>query len=298
MRTRKSASAMFSKLGLAIIAVFLFQSSFAQGLKGDSWASVKESKTGEIVFTYIETPALAYKGTNGKLTGVSVDIMESFIKYLEKSKGVKVTYRVENEAESFHDFFQDVKKGSGGVFGLANVGITDSRKREVSFSPGYINSLPMLVTHNSVATLQDLKTIGTNFKFMKAYVTKGTLNEKRILDIKNQSFKDLTLFYATSGSDILERVTSDDNSFAYIDLVFYLEAVKKRMEIKRHPAGDKPAEEFGIIMPQNSDWEDVIREFFDANGGYKNSSEYKKIIIKHLGTTGAKLLESAKVNNI
>jgi putative glutamine transport system substrate-binding protein len=130
-----------------------------------------------------------------------------------------------------------VKKGTGGVFGLANVGITENRKKEVSFTPSYINSIPMLVSHKSVETLQDLKTIGTNFKFMKAYVTKGTLNEKRILDIKSQNFKDLTLFYAVSGSDILERVTSDDNSFAYVDLVFYLDAVKKKMEIKNRLSG-------------------------------------------------------------
>jgi ABC-type amino acid transport substrate-binding protein len=297
MKIRKSSITIFLKLSLAITVILLDHSSIAQSLKGDSWASVKESKKGEIVLAYVETPALSYKAANGKLTGVAVDIMESFIKYLEVNKGVKVTYRVENEHESFNDFIRDVKKGTGGVFGLGNISITESRKKEVSFSPAYINSLPMLVTHNSVATLQDLKSIGTSFKFMKAYLTKGTQNEKRILDIKNQSFKDLTLFYATSDSDLLERITSDDNSFAYLDLVFYLEAVKKKMELKRHPAGDKPAEEFGIIMPPTSDWEDVIKEFFDANGGYKNSSEYKKIIIKHLGTTGAKLLESAKINS-
>jgi putative glutamine transport system substrate-binding protein len=46
-------------------------------------------------------------------------------------------------------------------------------------------------------------------------------------------------------------------------------------------------------MPLNSDWSPVLDEFFKANGGYRNTNEYKSILRKHLGETGMKLLQSA-----
>jgi len=287
----------FSKALLTGVAMLWLQVSYAQGLKGDSWAEVKASKSGTITFTYIETPGLSYKDGNGMLTGICVDVMYDFVRFLEKSKGIKLNFKFEGESDNFRNFYSNVKSGSGGVFGLGNIAITESRKKEVNFSPAYITSFPMLVSHSSVETLKDLKTISTTFKFMKAYVTKGTVNEKRILELKTQYFPDLTVLNTTSSLENLQKIMLDDNSFGYVDVMFYLDAVKKKMPIKRHSVGDKAAEEFGIIMPTNSDWDDIIREFFAANGGYKNSPEYKKIIIKHLGATGAKLLESAPKGN-
>ena len=60
----------------------------------------------------------------------------------------------------------------------------------------------------------------------------------------------------------------------------------------RHP-GDKTAEQFGFVMPLNSDWFAVLDEFFKANGGYTNTQQYKSILSRHLGETGVKLLQSA-----
>lgn len=86
----------------------------------------------------------------------------------------------------------------------------------------------------------------------------------------------------------------DPNGFAYLDLGFYLEAVTLKKSIKRHPVADKAAEQFGFVLPLNSDWYPVLEEFFNSGGGYLNSAQYRKILVEHLGETGVKLLQSAK----
>ena len=68
---------------------------------------------------------------------------------------------------------------------------------------------------------------------------------------------------------------------------------QQRKPVKRHPVGDKASEQFGFVMPSNSDWSAILDEFFKADGGYRNSTEYKSILRKHLGETGMKLLQSA-----
>jgi putative glutamine transport system substrate-binding protein len=97
----------------------------------------------------------------------------------------------------------------------------------------------------------------------------------------------------STSQETLEKITSNSDGFAYLDLAFYLEAVQQRKPVKRHPIGDKASEQFGFVMPMNSDWSPILDEFFKADGGYRKSAEYKSILRKHLGETGMKLLQSA-----
>jgi putative glutamine transport system substrate-binding protein len=92
----------------------------------------------------------------------------------------------------------------------------------------------------------------------------------------------------------LSKVAADPQSFTYLDIAFYLDALKHKKPLKRHGVGDQASEEFGLIMPMSSDWQPLMTEFFMKGGGYTNSIEYKKILSKHLGTAGVKLIESLK----
>jgi ABC-type amino acid transport substrate-binding protein len=189
--------------------------------------------------------------------------------------------------------YDKTKASSGGVFGIGNVTITEERKREVKFSPPIITNFAILVTQPNVPTLTSLEEIGKVFANMTAYTAKGTLNEKRIMDLKQKYFPFMKVVTNTSSQETLEKVFADPEGFAYLDLAFYIEAVQLKKPVKRHAVGDKAAEQFGIVLPMNSDWSPVMEEFFKASGGYTNGTEYKKILIKHLGEAGVKLLNSA-----
>jgi ABC-type amino acid transport substrate-binding protein len=265
----------------------------AQSFNGDTWASIKTSKSGSISLSYVETPSFVYKDKAGNLTGICVDIMNDFVGWLNKSKDVKVTTKFVGDGTSFRGMYENTKKSTGGVFGLGNITITEERKKEVKFSPPIITNFAILITQSNVPTLAKLEDIPTTFGSLTAYTAKGTTNEKRILELKQKYHPAMKVMSATTSQEVLEKMFADPNGFAYLDLAFYMEAVQLKKNVKRHPIGDKAAEQFGIIMPSNSDWAPLLEEFFKANGGYLNTREYKNILHKHLGESGVKLLQAA-----
>jgi hypothetical protein len=265
----------------------------AQTYTGDSWSKTNSAKAGTISLAYVETPSFVYKDKNGQLTGICVDIMHDFVEWANATKGVKLTSKFVGDGSSFRGMYDKTKASSGGVFGLGNVTITDERKREVKFSPPIITNFAILVTQPSAPNLAKLEDISKTFANFTAYTAKGTLNEKRIADLKSKYYPAMKVSLTTSSQETLEKVFSDPTALAYLDLAFYIEAVQLKKPVKRHPVGDKAAEQFGIVMPSNSDWGPVMEEFFKANGGYINTKAYKEILIKHLGQSGVKLLQSS-----
>lgn len=277
---------------LFLIGFILISSiSKAQTYSGDTWAKAKAAGQGTISLAYVETPSFVYK-EDGKLTGICVDIMNDFVKFAE-TKGVKLTSNFVGDGSAFKGMYDKVKTSSGGVFGLGNITITEERKKEVKFSPPFITNFAILITHNEVATLTKLEDLPSVFGKLTAYTAKGTLNEKRINDLKQKYFPAMKITLTSTSQETLDKIIADATSFAYLDLAFYLEAIQLHKSLKRHPVGDQSAEKFGFIMPSNSDWTPILDEFFKANGGYTNSAQYKTILTKHLGETGVKLLQSA-----
>ncbi len=277
----------------SLLALIISFSGISQNYTGDSWGQVKANGQGTIALAYVETPELVYKDNSGKLTGICVDIMEDFVKYVNEKKGVKLGTKFVGDGTSFKGMYDKVKGSVGGVFGLGNITILEERKKEIKFSPPYMTNLAFLITQNSVPTLAKMEDMATTFSNLTAYTAKGTLNEKRTLELKQKYFPNMKITYTSISQETYEKIVSDPNGLAYLDIAFYLEAVQQRKPLKRHPVGDKTAEQFGFIMPLNSDWYPVLDEFFKADGGYTNSPAYKGILKKHLGEIGVKLLQSS-----
>lgn len=286
---------MIKKLELSLVVLFALFTQYAIGqTQGDTWAKVKANGGGTISLAYVETPGFVYKGSDGNLTGICVDIMKDFVNYVNVKEGVKVNMKFVGDGSSFSKMYATAKTGNGGVFGLGNITITEARKEEIKFSPKFITNIAILLSHSSAPTIKNMNEITDKFSGMKAYTAKGTLNEKRILDIKSKYYPSLEISYASSSPETLQKVISDPKSFTYLDIAFYLDALKNKQPVKRHAIGDKASEEFGIVMPKNTDWDGLMNEFFVANGGYTNSVEYRKILNQHLGATGVKLIGSLK----
>jgi ABC-type amino acid transport substrate-binding protein len=244
--------------------------SVGQGYTGNTWAQVKSVKEGTISLAYVETPSFVYKDKEGKLTGICVDIMIDFVRWVNANKGVKLSSKFVGDGSSFRGMYDKTKVSTGGVFGLGNITITEERKREVKFSQPFITNFAILVTQTSVMTLSKLEDISKSFANLTAYTAKGTTNEKRILELKQKYFPEMKITTTTTSQEVLAKIFGDPNGFAYLDLSFYIEAVQLKKTIKRHPVGDKAAEKFGFILPLNSDWTPILDEFFKANGGYLN----------------------------
>jgi ABC-type amino acid transport substrate-binding protein len=280
-----------------ICTICVVSQSLGQQLKGHNWSEIKKNGSGTIIFAYVETPGFVYKDPAGRLTGICIDVMVDFVKYVEETHEVKINAKFLGTGDSFRAMYDGVKNGRNGVFGLGNITITEARKKEVKFSPSYITNFAILISQNNVPTLNNMADFSNVFKGLKAYTAKGTLNEKRIMDLKMRYNPNLEINYASSSPETLIKVLDDKNSFSYLDLAFYIDAVKNKKPIKRHPAGDQSSEEFGFIMPMTSDWQPLMEEFFEANGGYKNSTSYKKILVEHLGASAVRMIHNVQNPN-
>jgi len=278
---------------ILVVILLASVSVWAQNYVGDSWGQVKQVGQGTISLAYVETPSFVYKDKSGKLTGICVDIMADFVQWVNTEKKMKLQSKFVGDGTSFRGMYDKVKSSTGGVFGLGNITITEERKKEVKFSTPFITNFAILITQANVPTLNKFEDLPTVFGKLTAYTGKGTLNEKRILELKSKYFPAMKIVTLPTSGDTYNKVFSDPNSFTYLDLAYYLEAVAERKSVKRHPIGDVAAEKFGFIMPLNSDWSPVFEEFFKANGGYTNTARYREILSKHLGETGVKLLQSA-----
>lgn len=268
-------------------------------LKGDSFAEAKKKGSANVVIAYVETPAYTYKDQNKILSGIPVELMEAFFQWIEKKEGVKVSYTVDSRNDQdFNKMLSEVKNAQQGVFGVGNIAITEARKKDFLFSPNYLTTFTLFVSHKDAPTLSAISTIGTDFKGMKAYVAKGTIWEKNMLDIKANHFPELNIVYAPYNG-LVDKVVADPKSFTNVSFNYFAVAVKNGMPVKRHQAADSEPIDVGVIMPKSNDWAPLLTEFI--NSGYLNSPEFRKTLHTHLGTTGVKLYdalaEKRKFNN-
>lgn len=276
---------------LLIAFIALWVSRLAAQTVGDTYKKAKSAGHGTITYVYVKTPGFAAKDSNGEVSGICVDIMKEFVKYVAQKKNLKLTLKFKNhgDANNFKLFMTTVKNSRGGVFGLGNITITEARKKSYNFSPSFMTNVTIMLTHSSVPSLKKLSQIATTFKGMKAITVKGTTNEQNILEIKKKYMPSLQIVQVKSSEAALNKVITDKTSFTNLDFTYYLAVLKQRKPIKRHQDADKATEKFGIIMPKSNDWSPLLAEFFDS--GFIGGVEYRKSISRHLGANALKLLD-------
>jgi len=262
-------------------------------LKGDTYASAKQKKSANVVYTYAEAPGFVAKDASGNVKGICVDLMGKFVAYVKSKHGINISVQYQSaKPDDFTYFLSEVKRSSGGVFGLSNTTITEARKKQYNFSVPYITNIGMILSNKSVETVSKLSDIGIVFDGMTAVTVKNSTNEKYLLDVKAKYFPTMKIEYVPSFGQVSEAILKDSKKFANLDFTYYLEAIKANKPIKRHPGGDSSAEKFGIIMPRSNDWAPLLNEFM--NSGFVGSVEYRKIISDNLGSNALKFLDNMK----
>ncbi|MGD1843545.1 MAG: substrate-binding periplasmic protein [Thermonemataceae bacterium] len=252
-------------------------------LVADSWRNTEMNGKGTVIITYVEASSFVYKNEQEQLAGICVDILKEFIKYVYQTKAVKLNIQVVKENDDFNSFLTQVKSGRGGVLGLGPITMTNQRKEEMYFTPPFLDNLSVLVTHSSMPTLSSLNDISGIFKGLKAYALKNSTQEIELLEIKKKYFPALEIAYVDNADELISKVAEDPNAFTKIDYLFYIAAVKNGQTVKRHPIGDLRTKPLAFIMPYGCDWMPIWYEFMTGLEGFRNSTTYKKILVKHLG---------------
>lgn len=261
--------------------------------RGDNWANVLEAGGGHITVLFVPSEGFAYEDADGGITGVSVEIMKDFVRWLVRKHGVRLTVDFKEDLD-WRRFYARVRDAEGGVFGLGNVTVTAERRREIAFSPPYLTNMAVLVSHAATPELERLADLASVFGGQTALSFEGTLHQARIHVLRHTYYPQMRIEPTHSSDEIIRRLTASPGYFAYLDIHEYWQAAEAGLPIRRHPVGDEAAEEFGIIMPLDSDWQAPLAEFFEADGGYRETEDYRELLTTHLGAELAELLEAAR----
>jgi ABC-type amino acid transport substrate-binding protein len=261
-------------------------------LQGDTWEAARRAGKGTVtVAYYYPLEGFAYHDASGQLTGVNVEVMRQIQGYLKNVRGVDVTARWVPYAD-FGELYQAVRGGRGGVIGLAGTTVTEARKHEVAFVGSFFSNRPVLVTHSSVPPLASRAELPTRLAGFTALALNGTTLEALARRLQAEGWPDLEIEVIPTIDQLVERLTRDPRTFAYLDLNMFWIARKNQLPVTRHTVADGPPEDLAFIAPLGSDWAEPLSAFFDANGGYRNSRPYRQLMIKHLGIELRDLLDT------
>jgi len=254
-----------------------------------SWAEVLERGEGVVELAYVPSEGFSYEDEEGRLTGVTIELVRDFVEFVNREYDVEVIIQPK-PIESFSEFYNYVKGSESGVFGVANVTITEERREELQFSPPYMTNIATLITHSDVEEIAGLEEISDRFIGLDALAFEGTLHEVRLRRIIEDLIPEAGIEFAHSNNEIIERVSEVNRHFAYVDIYNYWRAIERGEPLRRHAAGDEASEQFGVISPADSDWGEVMEQFFESDGGYVRSERYRALMEKHLGEELAELL--------
>jgi ABC-type amino acid transport substrate-binding protein len=270
----------------SFLLIFTLSNGYSQ-INGKSWKEIKSAGEGTITCVYYQTPGLVFE-ENGKMQGVCVDIMNEFKNFVNDKYKVNISFDFEKKIPVFTDFINTVKN-SKDIMGVCNTSITTERKQYLSFSPAYMNNPSVLLSNQNAETLRDFSKMEQNFEGYKAVIIKGSTHEKYLKKIANEYYPNLTIEYVNSGSEVNAKLRSNSKYFTLIDFTEYFDAVRKKMDVTRHPVPlDELEDQLGFIFPKGSDWQNVWEEFLTP--AFKESVTYKKIVADNLGTAFVNLI--------
>ena len=238
---------------------------------------------------FVPSQGFAERVENGEPKGFTIELIRDFHQFVEKKYDRPVDLVFEEETD-WRTFYNRIKNGHSNKIGMGNVTITEERKKELHFSPPYMNNVAALISHADAPALENIEELADVFDGRKALAFEGTLHEQRLRGLLENYFPEAAIEMAHTNDEIMERVGAADEYFAYIDLYNFQRGIVRGLDLRHHPVADESEEQFGYILPLQSYWIDDINEWFNADEGIIHSKRYGDLMRQYLGEELAGLL--------
>jgi len=271
------------KLACAVFTLqLLFMTAFSQPITGDAWNTVKSTKSGTLHVIYAND---FYINTSGSSpSGISFNILQHFVEYVQKKYGAKLTIAIGHRKDYF-TVMTDLKKSTDSVISANLFNKTKERMNEYDMTSAVGASGTVFISNQAVKPIASKADAASQLKGLTAYTRKGSYQSIQMEDLKKNHAPDLQI-QSTSALEI-DIIASDPKAVAYVNAFVYLDAVKNKLPVVRHPALDGPRETFHVLLSKDSGWKDVFNEFLNE---YLTGTAYKEEMIKNFGMTGYKML--------
>ncbi len=272
---------------LTIFLLLLSLASFGQQYQGESWAAIKEKKSGNMAIVYYSQPGIIVKESNGQMNGLCVDILNDFATFVQAKYQVNLKFDFKGEEKIFSQFLK-IAQTSQNVLCVSNITITPERKSLMKFTPAFLFNPIILLTHKDAPAINSLSDLPVKLQGYSAQVIKGSTHELYMNDIKSKYFPKLVVDYETSGTRIMDNISKDSKLFTLMEITELMYGLKNKLPVKRQNIEVvKEIEQLGFAMHLKSDWAQPWQEFL--NGEYKKSIQYKKHVVDNLGEAFYKL---------
>lgn len=258
--------------------------------EGSSWEDVQSKGSGTVEILYVPSGGFAYKNEEGELTGTTIEIFKIFFNWVEENYELDIEVNYTDETE-WQRFYQMVASAGDGVIGTGNVTITKERREEIQFSPPYLNNIAVLISHESRPELTSIEDIPDVFADRTGLMYPGTLHGERMQYIRDNHYPDMPVDTVRSNGEIMKKMSEGDYYFTYVDVYNFAVAQDDGIPLRHHPVADDDDEQFGFILPLDSDWGKPLREFFETGDGFLESDTYRGIVREHLGESMMEVLE-------
>jgi signal transduction histidine kinase len=255
------------RLYFLISLLFVFSTSmlYAEGgtNTGMSWKNVKQSKKGNIFIVYYESVPFVFE-ENSIIKGIEVEIIEGFKEFLQSNYGVDIslTWIRNNSFKGVYDYIKDNQQH--GIFGISQFSVTEKRKKQVNFSPVYMNDIIVLVTNENVPVIMNQKQFVNHFQDLSPVAIENTVFEEYLSNFQQNFNLRKKINYVGNSYEIISSISNDKNNYGYVDLPAYFRGLSKGEKIQRQNFFEIKENGYGIIFPKGSDWGEPLEEFFQT----------------------------------
>ncbi|MFT6166061.1 MAG: putative glutamine transport system substrate-binding protein [Vicingaceae bacterium] len=270
----------YNKLKFALSIVLIL---FGTVLSAQSFEEAIANKKSEINVYYFDNEPYAYKNDKGVLVGIEVDIMKSFVNWLKDEKGIelKLNFMPFNE---FNNFYNEMRAAKTNTIGLGSVTITDARAKEVKFSAPYLKNVSVLITDGSVPTARNDEDLKNDVLSLTPVTIKGSIHQTHLDELYKNEDMNRDYVYVSDAIEIPMKIRESAKYYGYVDVISFWKYLKSNTDhyVKMHAIANKTEEVFGFVMPNLTDWDGAINEFFESGFGFTSTKEYHSILEKHL----------------
>ncbi|WNB17687.1 ATP-binding protein [Marivirga arenosa] len=266
----------------------------AISVNGQSFQEMVDEGSAKVKVFYYPIEPFIYKDDIGNLLGIEKEMMDSYLRFIEKKYSVKLFVEWE-QVPTFDSVFEYVKKSDVPSFGVSVISKTDERSKLVGFSYSYMPDVSVFITHLSVPFLKDGRNLKSHIDGFEA-ATMSSTTYKTDLDRLSEKF-DLDLNYVDvpNDEDIIRLVSRNKEMVGYVGLPFYVIEIGKGYPVKRHSKFQVKRDGYRFIYQLNKGWDKSIQNYFES---YLYRAEADKIIRRYLGNDYSELIWGLAGDNV
>ena len=258
-----------------------------------NWQDILRDKQGTIVCHWYDSEPFIYM-EDGELVGVEYELMESFVNYLENKYRIQISIDWRRSPD-FGTVLEEVKNSPVPVFGASAFSYTDAREKVVAYTPVYMPDISVIVTGRDVPPANSAEEFNSLFDELVAYTITGSTYERMLTDLRNEHNLNFQINYIPSNGDLIRKVVTTPNSFAYIDLPTYLMALENNQAMRRQYFYTVKLKGFGIIYPKGTDWQPAVDDYFHSE---QFQADISRILYNELGAEVVSLMNQLSQSDV